>query len=82
VLKLGESGAMGIPMERRDFGRLDVDRLRCGAEIYPVRTRDETVGECGSSEEGVGDASVLPENGRAHSRRLGGAFLVFAFIPL
>jgi hypothetical protein len=66
VLRLEESDAMGIPRERRDLGRLDVDtpsvdRLRCGVEIYPVRTRDETVRDCGWSEEGVGNASVLPE---------------------
>jgi hypothetical protein len=66
VLRLEESDVMGIPRERRDLGRLDVDtpsadHLRCGVEIYPVRTRDETVRECGLSEEGIGDVSVLPE---------------------
>ena len=43
VLGLGQSDAMSIPRERRDLGRLDVDRLRYGAEIYPVHIRDETV---------------------------------------
>jgi hypothetical protein len=63
VLRLEESDVMGIPRERRDLGSLDVDtpsadRLHCGLEIYAVRTWDETVRECGLSEE---DASVLPE---------------------
>jgi hypothetical protein len=43
VLRLAESNAMGIPREKHDLGRLDVDRLRYGVEIYPVCTRDETV---------------------------------------
>jgi hypothetical protein len=48
VLRMGESDTRGIPRERRNLGRLDVDApsadgLRCGVEIYPVRTRDETV---------------------------------------
>ena len=62
MLRLGESDAMGIPRERRDLGRLDVDRLRYGVEIYPVRIWDDKVCECELSEEGVGNASVLPEN--------------------
>ena len=37
------------------------DRLRCEVEIDPVRILDETVRECGLSEEGLGDASVLSE---------------------
>ena len=66
VLRLGESNAIGIPRERHDLGRIDVDmpsadRLRCGVKVYLVRIRDDTVRECELSEEGVGDASVLPE---------------------
>jgi hypothetical protein len=58
---LDESGLMGVPRERRNLGRLDVDTpsadcLRCGVDICPGRTRDETV-----REEGVGDVTVLPD---------------------
>jgi hypothetical protein len=66
LLRLDESGVMGVPRDRRDLGRLDVDTpsadcLRCGVDICPGRTRDETVHERGLSEEGVGDVSVFPD---------------------
>jgi hypothetical protein len=66
LLRLDESGVIGVPRDRRDLGRLDVDTpsadcLRCGVDICPGRTRDETVHERGLSEEGVGDVSVFPD---------------------
>jgi hypothetical protein len=64
LLRLEESGVIGVPRDRCDLGRLDVDTpsadcLRCGVDICPGHTRDETVRERRLSEEGARDVSVL-----------------------
>jgi hypothetical protein len=56
---------MGVPRERRDLGKLEVDTpsadcLRWGVDMDPDRTREETARERGLSEEGVGEVRVLP----------------------